>query len=226
MADTLAALDGLLLVVQGRLKAIVPAQLDVHSQGIVQEAAGAELGLAAAPVSTQARLAVTVHLADLVCGLRWAGQGGEGLARLRGLLPNRELRGKQATSPQLAGGAPGMSVHSLQQQGRQPLAMPPQSMSVSSMSLMPLLHVGPKAHTPPRHWLLWQSLSILQPCGQPAGAQRQAQLGCIEWARGWTDIAENRAGDSQQRERTLPGPQVGQWDAGPPPASRDEVAGL
>jgi hypothetical protein len=57
---------------------------------------------------------------------------------------------------------------SLQQHGRQPLLMPPQSTSDSTASLMPLLQVGPKAHTPPRHWSLWQSLAELQVCGQRA----------------------------------------------------------
>ena len=66
LADTLATLVGLLLVVQGRLKASVRAQLDVHAQGVVEEAAGTELVLAAAPVSTQDRRAVAAHLADLV----------------------------------------------------------------------------------------------------------------------------------------------------------------
>jgi hypothetical protein len=57
----------------------------------------------------------------------------------------------------------------------QPLLMPPQSTSVSSASLMPLLHVGPKAHTPPRHWLLWQSFLDLQVCEGAAGGEMSSK---------------------------------------------------
>ena len=49
--------------------------------------------------------------------------------------------------------------------------MPPQSTSVSLTSLMPLLHVAPKVHTPPWHWLLWQSLADLQDCEGAAGGE-------------------------------------------------------
>ena len=71
-----------------------------------------------------------------------------------------------------------MPVHSLQQQGRQPLLTPPQSTSVSSASLMLLLQVDPKAHTPPRHWLLWQSLSDLQVCREWAvGGEKSSRGG-------------------------------------------------
>ena len=100
-------------------------------------------------------------------------------------LPSQDLS-RQAT--------PGTLAHSLQQQGRQPLLMPPQSTSVSSASLMPFSHVGPKVHVPPKHWLLWQSLAVLQPCSRQAGTQGRAALRRNERMWGWTKIAQQSAG--------------------------------
>ena len=70
LADTLAALDRLLVGAQRRLLAVKRAQLDVHAQGVIEEAAGAILGLAAAPIHALSRLAVGVELTELVCGSR------------------------------------------------------------------------------------------------------------------------------------------------------------
>ena len=101
--------------------------------------------------------------------------------------------------------------------------MPPQSTSVSSASLMPLLHVGPKVHTPPRHWLLWQSLSILQPCGR-RGMQGQAELPCIK--RMWDQNSAAEGGRLSSARARLARPAG--WAVGCRSATcnRGEAAGL
>ena len=75
LADALAALDGLLVLMQVRDLALKGLQLYVHAQGVVQEAAGAVLGLGAAPVLARARLAVGVERAGLAYGSRRGGRG-------------------------------------------------------------------------------------------------------------------------------------------------------
>jgi hypothetical protein len=76
LADALTALDGLLVVV--RDLAVKRLQLDVHAQVVVEEAAGAVLGLGTAPGLARVRLAVGVDLAGFacdvcgwVCGVEW-----------------------------------------------------------------------------------------------------------------------------------------------------------
>ena len=54
LADALAALDGLLVVTQCRRLAVKRAQLDVGAELVVEESAGAVLGLGAAPVLARA----------------------------------------------------------------------------------------------------------------------------------------------------------------------------
>jgi hypothetical protein len=68
LADALAALNGLLVGRQHHRLAVECFQLDVLAQLVVEEAAGAVLGLGAAPVLAGPRLAVGVDFAYLACG--------------------------------------------------------------------------------------------------------------------------------------------------------------
>ena len=172
LADALAALDGL-LVTQEHLLVVERAQLEVHAKVVVEEAAGAVLGLGAASVLARTRLAVVVQLAELVCGGRGGERGLGGLlGRNRPAGASRCSAGRQSAQSTAEGTT--AAAHSLQQHPRQPLLMPPQSMSVSLASLMPLLHVAPKVHTLAWHWLLWQSLANLQDC--EGGERRDVQI--------------------------------------------------